>query len=144
MIYAVLSSFSGSLITTSSSQPNTSSLAKFNMASGDWRLYLVMSVIMECIVAVIYTTAGAKIPLQQDYRLNATGYPDDEHPLQGGQKGYLPPTEQSYYAQGQTAYASPSPYASQTAYDPESSAPYNKQEHIAYTPPPAQAYTSKE
>jgi hypothetical protein len=142
MVYSVLSSFSGSLIATSSSEPNTNSLAKFNMASGDWRIYLVMDVIMECIVTVIYTIAGAKIPLQQDYHMNATGNPDEEHHLYGGQTGYLPPTEQSYYPQN--AYApAPAPYASQTAYDPESSAQYHKEEHIAYTPPPVQAYASK-
>jgi hypothetical protein len=96
---------------------------------------------MECIVTLIYTIAGAKIPLQQDYHMNATGNPDEEHHLYGGQTGYLPPTEQSYT---QNAYASaPSPYASQRAYDPESSAPYHKEEHIAYAAPPVQAYASK-
>jgi len=141
MIYSVLSSFSGSLIATSS-EPNTNSLAKFNIASGDWRIYLVMGVIMECIVTVIYTIAGAKIPLQRDYHMNAAGNPDEEHHLYGGQTGYLPPTEQAYYPQNAYAPAI-APYASQTAYDPESSAPYHKEERIAYTPPPAQAYASK-
>jgi len=143
MIYAVLSSFSGSLVATTTTTPNTNSLAKFNMASGDWWLYLVMSVLMECIVTVIYTTAGARIPLQQDYHLNANGNQDEEHTLYGGPTGYVPPTEQHYYSQGQTAYASPVPYASQTTYDPEHTA-YGAQEHIAYSPPPAHLHASKE
>jgi hypothetical protein len=119
MLYSILSTFSGSLFATSSSTPNTNSLAKFNMASGDWRIYLVMSVIMEFIVTVVYTTAGARIPLHQDYL-------KDELALRAA-----PP---------KTAYAAPVPYAPVTAYDPESQAPYRTQEHLIYTPPPASKY----
>jgi hypothetical protein len=134
MIYAVLSSFSGSLIATSNSTPNTNSLAKFNMASGDWRIYLVMSVLMEAIVTVIYTVAGATIPLKQDYQLGV-----------GGQAptGYLPPMEQDQYSREQYAYAPSVPYASQTAYDPESQALYHSQEHFPYAPPPVEANVPK-
>jgi hypothetical protein len=143
VLYSILSSFSGSLISTASSAPNTNSLAKFNMASGDWRIYLVMSVLMEIIVTVIYTTAGAKTPLQQDYHLNASGNPEEEHPLYSSQalSGYLPPKEQHHYTQGQTAYAPPTSIASQSVY---SQTPYATQEHIAYTPPPAQGFSPKE
>jgi len=141
VLYSILSSFSGSLVSTASSTPNTNSLAKFNMASGDWRIYLVMSVLMEIIATVIYTTAGTKIPLQQDYHLNASGNADEEHPLYNSQalSGYLPPKGQHHYPQGQTAYAPPNSVSylhSQT--------PYATQEHIAYTLPPPQAFASKE
>jgi len=86
MLYAVLSTFSGSLVVTSSSTTNTNSLSKFNMATGDWQIYLVMSVMMEGIVAVIYTTAGAKLPLTEDataskdeFYASQTPYQTDEH-----------------------------------------------------------------
>jgi hypothetical protein len=75
-----------------------------------------MSVIMEDIVALIYTTAGAKIPLQQDHHLNSNRHVEGEHLLRNGQPqaGYAPPKEQ-------------------TPYDPELQAPYRTQERLAYT-----------
>ncbi|KZP25970.1 hypothetical protein FIBSPDRAFT_661209, partial [Athelia psychrophila] len=68
VVYSILSAFSGSLSFsgTASPTPNTSVLAKFSMLTGDWPIYLVMSVLMELVVVTIYTTAGARIPLQQD------------------------------------------------------------------------------
>jgi hypothetical protein len=132
MLYAVLSTFSGSLVATPSSPTNTNSLSKFNMATGDWRIYLVMSVIMECIVAVIYTVAGARLPLNEDYLVDASGSQGDAQPLYGAQAQ----TMQAYYPQGQTTYAPPGPYGSQT--------PYQTEEHLAYGPPRAQAYAPKQ
>lgn len=53
--YGVLNAFS--------SEPG---LAKFNDISGDWVLYLVMSLVMEFCVVLIYCIAGASIPLSRD------------------------------------------------------------------------------
>jgi len=91
------------------------------MATGDWGIYLVMSVLMEYIVTVIYTTAGTNIPLQNRHR---DGKADDEYALYGGlsRTGYVHPTEQAY--------------APQTAYDPSS---HSSHERIAYAPPPMHA-----
>jgi len=83
--------------------------------NGDRRIYLV---IMEYIVAVVYTTAGAKIPLQQDHHLNSNRHVDG-YLLRNGQPqtGYVPPKEQ-------------------TPYDPESQTPYRTQERLVYAPSP--------
>lgn len=89
MLYGILSSYSGSLISTPGT-PNTSSLARFNMATGDWRLYLIMSVLMEAISTIIYVTAGTRIPLQEDFA-------GKESIGLYGQNAYAPPAP-AYYA----------------------------------------------
>ncbi|KZP28440.1 hypothetical protein FIBSPDRAFT_694080, partial [Athelia psychrophila] len=61
-LYGILNSFSGSLISTSGT-PNTSSLHKFNMVTGSWEIYLVMSVLMEACACLIYVVAGTQVPL---------------------------------------------------------------------------------
>jgi hypothetical protein len=66
VLYSVLSSYSGSPVPNAES-PTNSSLSKFNISNGDWWIYLVMGLIMEYIVVLIYTTAGTRIPLQDDY-----------------------------------------------------------------------------
>jgi hypothetical protein len=66
VLYSVLSSYSGSPIPNAESSTN-SSLSKFNIINGDWRIYLVMGLIMEYVVVLVYTTAGSRIPLQDDY-----------------------------------------------------------------------------
>ncbi|KIJ68796.1 hypothetical protein HYDPIDRAFT_125815 [Hydnomerulius pinastri MD-312] len=77
-LYSVLSTFSSStFITTGATTPNTSDLAKFNMFSGEWQIYLVMEVLMEYAVVIVYTAAGTMLPLDQDYKLQET----DEYPL---------------------------------------------------------------
>ena len=43
-----------------------SSLSKFNASTGDWGIYLVMSVLTEYIVVLIYTSAGLRLPLKKD------------------------------------------------------------------------------
>jgi len=65
MVYAVLSSFSGSPI-PSSTTTTTNSLSKFNLSNGDWRIYLVMALLMEYVVVVVYITIGAKMRPQND------------------------------------------------------------------------------
>jgi len=117
VIYSILSAFSGSLSFsgTASTTPNTSALAKFSMLTGDWPIYLVMSVLMELVVVVIYTTAGARIPLHQDYVQSK--FDDGEH---------------LYGMNAQPAYQAPyNTGAGPTAYG---GSPY--QEHVAYAAPP--------
>ncbi|TBU41118.1 hypothetical protein BD309DRAFT_898715 [Dichomitus squalens] len=45
---------------------SNSALRHFSSSTGDWAIYLVMSVLMECIVVLIYTSAGLRLPLKQD------------------------------------------------------------------------------
>jgi len=56
MVYGILNAFSTSV----------PSIAKFNSVTGDWVLYLVMSLIMEYCVVVIYSVTGTTIPLSRD------------------------------------------------------------------------------
>jgi len=94
MLYSVLSSFSGSLVPSTN---NTNSLSEFNIATGDWRINLVMGLIMEFVVVVIYTTVGAKTPLQNDYNPDAQSH-FEEHALNNhqGQTGYAPQAQAEY------------------------------------------------
>jgi len=101
LIYAVLSSFSGSLVPSATSK-NTNSLAKFNMATGEWWIYLVMGLLMEYIVVIIYTAVGIRVPLQSDYHANDTVGPSDQYAAHGQNGGYAPPT---YPPQSRGAYA---------------------------------------
>lgn len=136
VIYSVLSAYSGSLVLSPSSSTapaKQSSLAAFNMVTGDWPIYFCMSVLMEAITVVIYTTAGIKIPLQQDYHAQAK-FEDDEHPLYavGGQTAYNPP----YGAPPPQGGRYVPPYAVSTDNVGYESSPYAPQAHIAYAPPP--------
>jgi len=79
-LYSVLSTFSSSSFPTTTGSTTTdsnSALAKFNMFTGEWQIYVVMEVIMEYAVVVIYTFAGTVLHLDQDYKLQET----DEYPL---------------------------------------------------------------
>ncbi|KAG0699720.1 hypothetical protein DFH29DRAFT_35458 [Suillus ampliporus] len=81
-LYSVLSTFSSStftISTTSSPQPNTSDLAKFNILTGEWQIFLVMDMLMEYAVVIIYTIAGLMLPLDQDYK--SADFNEDEYPL---------------------------------------------------------------
>ena len=51
--YAVVSSFS---------HPPS----KFDMMVGSWEVFLVMSVVMECVIVSIYLTCGGVIQLESD------------------------------------------------------------------------------
>jgi len=69
--YSVLSAFAPATRSISADgqvTPVTSNspLAKFNSSTGEWQVYLAMSVVPEFIVVVIYITVGTKIPLQND------------------------------------------------------------------------------
>ncbi|KAG9314699.1 hypothetical protein JVU11DRAFT_5506 [Chiua virens] len=74
-LYSILSTFSSSSFTGSSD--SNSALAKFNMFTGSWQIYVVMEVVMEYIIVLMYTLAGNKLHLDQDYKLQET----DEYPL---------------------------------------------------------------
>jgi len=78
-LYSVLSTFSSStFITPGSSTTNSDNpLAKFNIFTGEWQIYIVMEVVMEYAVVVIYTLAGTVLRLDQDYGLQES----DEYPL---------------------------------------------------------------
>ncbi|KZP28441.1 hypothetical protein FIBSPDRAFT_817331 [Athelia psychrophila] len=64
--YGLLNSFSGSLLNTTGA-PNTSALHRFNMVTGSWEIYLVMSVIMEACACLIYVVAGTRVPINEDF-----------------------------------------------------------------------------
>ncbi|KAG8220138.1 hypothetical protein J3R82DRAFT_1162 [Butyriboletus roseoflavus] len=85
-LYSVLSVFSSSSFNVSGSSTTDSNnpLAKFNMFTGSWQIFLVMDVIMEYAVAAIYTLAGTKLRLDQDYGLQKS----DEYPLYAPQYQY--------------------------------------------------------
>lgn len=61
------------MTTTDSHNP----LAKFNLFTGEWQLYVIMEVVMEYVIVVIYTLAGNVLRLDQDYGLQES----DEYPL---------------------------------------------------------------
>jgi hypothetical protein len=68
-LYSVLSTFSSSSFdVTSTTQPNTGDLAKFNIFTGEWQIYLVMDMLMEYAIVIIYSVAGLVLPLNQDYK----------------------------------------------------------------------------
>jgi hypothetical protein len=79
-LYSVLSTFSSSSFdATTTTQPNTSDLAKFNIFTGEWQIYLVMDMLMEYAIVIIYSVAGLVLPLNQDYK-SPDSY-QDEYPL---------------------------------------------------------------
>lgn len=85
-IYSILSTFSSStfsVTSTSSTQANTSDLAKFNLFTGEWQIYLVMDMLMEYAVVIIYSVAALMLPLNDDYK-SPDSY-QDQYPLSGPQ-----------------------------------------------------------
>ncbi|OAX35101.1 hypothetical protein K503DRAFT_858818 [Rhizopogon vinicolor AM-OR11-026] len=78
-LYSVLSTFSSSTFSFSgSSTPSDSDLAKFNIVTGEWQIYLVMDMLMEYAVVILYAVAGLLLPLDQDYKssdFNQEAYP---------------------------------------------------------------------
>ncbi|KAI0351243.1 hypothetical protein OH77DRAFT_1498660 [Trametes cingulata] len=80
VLYAVLSSFAPSAFGfDANGHPiavhSTSVLANFNPSTGSWAIYLFMSVVMEYIAVLIYTTVGIRTPLSKDETDLARGYP---------------------------------------------------------------------
>lgn len=77
-LYSVLSTFSSSTFTTTGTTSSSNSdLAKFNMFSGEWQIYLAMDMIMEYVTVLIFIFAGITLKLDQDYKLQE----HDEYPL---------------------------------------------------------------
>ncbi|KAG1765528.1 hypothetical protein EDD22DRAFT_774909 [Suillus occidentalis] len=68
-LYSVLSTFSSSSFdVTTTIQPNTGDLAKFNIFTGEWQIYLIMDMLMEYAIVIIYSVAGLVLPLNEDYK----------------------------------------------------------------------------
>lgn len=79
-LYGVLSTFSSSTVSvTGTTESNTSDLAKFNMITGEWQIYLVMDMLMEYAIVIIYSVAGLVLPLNEDYK-SSDSY-EAEYPL---------------------------------------------------------------
>ncbi|KAG2370336.1 hypothetical protein BDR07DRAFT_1476331 [Suillus spraguei] len=79
-IYSILSTFSSSTFSiTTTTQPNTGDLAKFNLFTGEWQIYLVMEMLMEYAVVIIYCVAAVVLPLDEDYK--TTDSRQDEYPM---------------------------------------------------------------
>ncbi|KAG6371595.1 hypothetical protein JVT61DRAFT_9305 [Boletus reticuloceps] len=78
-LYSVLSTFSSSSfgVTSTTTSNSDNPLAKFNLFTGEWQIYVVMEVVMEYAVVVIYTLAGNMLHLDQDYKPQES----DEYPL---------------------------------------------------------------
>ncbi|OJA19479.1 hypothetical protein AZE42_04922 [Rhizopogon vesiculosus] len=78
-LYSVLSTFSSSTFSFSTSSTSSDGdLAKFNIVTGEWQIYLVMDMLMEYAVVVLYAVAGLLLPLDQDYKssdFNQEAYP---------------------------------------------------------------------
>ncbi|KAG1825480.1 uncharacterized protein BJ212DRAFT_1259563 [Suillus subaureus] len=80
-IYSILSTFSSStfsVTSTSSTQANTGDLAKFNIFTGEWQIYLVMEMLMEYAIVIIYSIAALVLPLNEDHK---SPHSQDEYPL---------------------------------------------------------------
>jgi len=80
-VYSVLSTFSSSTFSVTATTPNDSSLARFNIVTGEWQIYLVMDMLMEYAVVIIYTVAGLMLPLDRDYKF--PDYNHEQYPLSG-------------------------------------------------------------
>lgn len=68
IIYSVLSAFSPNTAFSSSGATTTSTngLSKFNLLTGSWHIWLVMSLIMEFIVIALYLAFGSLLPLSRE------------------------------------------------------------------------------
>jgi hypothetical protein len=84
-LYSILSTFSSSSFSTSSTSTtsDTSDLAKFNLFTGEWQIYLVMDMLMEYAVVIIYSVAALVLPLNEDYKF--AGSYQDQYPLNAPQ-----------------------------------------------------------
>jgi hypothetical protein len=84
-LYSILSTFSSSTFSTTSTSTtsDTSDLAKFNLFTGEWQIYLVMDMLMEYAVVIIYSVAALVLPLNEDYKF--AGSYQDQYPLNAPQ-----------------------------------------------------------
>jgi hypothetical protein len=79
-LYSILSTFSSSTFSTTSTSTtsDTSDLAKFNLFTGEWQIYLVMEMLMEYAIVIIYSVAALVLPLNEDYK--SSDLAQDEYP----------------------------------------------------------------
>jgi hypothetical protein len=79
-LYSILSTFSSSSfsLTSTSTTSDTSDLAKFNLFTGEWQIYLVMEMLMEYAIVIIYSVAALVLPLNEDYK--SSDLAQDEYP----------------------------------------------------------------
>jgi hypothetical protein len=79
-LYSILSTFSSSSfsLTSTSTTSNTGDLAKFNLFTGEWQIYLVMEMLMEYAIVIIYSVAALVLPLNEDYK--SSDLAQDEYP----------------------------------------------------------------
>ncbi|KAG2345309.1 hypothetical protein BDR05DRAFT_975098 [Suillus weaverae] len=81
-VYGVLSTITTSTFTGSTASSNSiSSLAVFNLVTGNWQIYLVMGMLAEYAIVIIYTVSAFVLPLDRDFK--SPDLSEDEFPLNG-------------------------------------------------------------
>lgn len=80
-VYGVLSTITTDAFTGSTTSSNTSSLAEFDLVTGNWEIFLVMDMITEYAIVIFYTISAFVLPLDQDFK--APDFIEDEFPLNG-------------------------------------------------------------
>lgn len=80
-VYGVLSTITTDTFTGSTTSSNTSSLAEFDLVTGNWEIFLVMDMITEYAIVIFYTISAFVLPLDQDFK--APDFIEDEFPLNG-------------------------------------------------------------
>lgn len=78
-VYGVLSTITTDTFTSSTTSSNTSSLAEFDLVTGNWEIFLVMDMITEYAIVIFYTISAFILPLDQDFK--APDFIEDEFPL---------------------------------------------------------------
>ncbi|KAG2370239.1 hypothetical protein BDR07DRAFT_1265453 [Suillus spraguei] len=67
-VYGVLSTITTDTFAGSTTSSNTSSLAEFDLVTGNWQIFLVMSMVTEYAVVIIYTVSAFVLPLDQEFK----------------------------------------------------------------------------
>ncbi|KAG1777384.1 hypothetical protein EV702DRAFT_277704 [Suillus placidus] len=80
-VYGVLSTITTSTFTGSTSSNSISSLAEFNLVTGNWQIYLVMGMLTEYAIVITYTVSAFVLPLDRDFK--SPDLSEDEFPLNG-------------------------------------------------------------
>ncbi|KAG2160138.1 uncharacterized protein EDB93DRAFT_41406 [Suillus bovinus] len=67
-VYGVLSIITTDTFTGSATSSNASSLAVFDLVTGNWEIFLVMDMVTEYVIVIIYTISAFVLPLDQDFK----------------------------------------------------------------------------